>query len=86
MPFEEIVKELEKQDAVIDKAQQTKKELYQKLLDADTDLITVQYASKLLSVSVATIYNKINNGELTCKNIGSSKRVLKSEVLAINDR
>ena len=43
MPFEEIVKELEKQDAVIDRAQQTKKELYQKLLDADTDLITVYY-------------------------------------------
>lgn len=85
MPLEEIIRELKKQDKIIDEAQQAKRNLYAQLDNADCEWISVQTASKLLGVSVGTIYNKINDGSLTVKNILSAKRVKKSEVLAIND-
>lgn len=88
MPVEEIIKELKKQDKIIDEALKTKRGLYEKLETVGTeeyDWISVQAAANILGVSVGTIYAKINNGSLTVKHILSSKRVRKSEVLAIND-
>ena len=85
MPFEEVIKEIKRQDKIIDEAQQKKKELYAELDNADCEWISVQTASRLLGVSTGTIYNKINDGSLTVKQILSAKRVKKSEVLAIND-
>lgn len=89
MPVEEIIKEIKKQDAIIDGAQAIKKGLYQKLLDAGTeefDLITVKEAARILDVSLATIYSKINNGQLRTRHICSSVRVYKSEILKIDDK
>jgi excisionase family DNA binding protein len=51
----------------------------------DFDLISVKEASRLLDVSVYTIYNKINAGELQTKRIGSVIRVYKSQLAKIND-
>ena len=89
MPVEEIIKELKKQDRIIDEAQKTKKELYQKLESAgkeDYDWISVQAAAKLIDVSVYTIYNKINRGALKTKHINSAIRVSKKEILQIDDK
>lgn len=89
MPVEEIIKELKKQDRIIDEAQKTKKELYQKLESAgkeDYDWISVQAAAKLIDVSVYTIYNKINSGTLKTKHINSAIRVSKKEILQIDDK
>ena len=89
MSVEEIIKELKKQDKIIDDAQKTKRELYAKLERAgneDYDWITVQTAARLIDVSVCTIYNKINAGSLKTKHIGSAVRVSKKEVLEIDDK
>lgn len=89
MPVEEIIKELSRQDKVIADALSTKQLLYEQLAKAGTedfDWITVQTASKILGVSVGTIYNKINAGELNIKRIKSSVRVSKKEIMAIDDR
>ena len=89
MPVEEIIRELKKQDKIIDEAQKTKRELYQKLESCgaeEYDWITVQAAAKLIDVSVYTIYNKINCGALKTKHIGSSIRVSKKEILEIDDK
>ena len=89
MPVEEIIKELRRQDKVINDALITKQSLYEQLVKAGTedfDWITVQTASKILGVSVGTIYNKINTGELNTKHINSSVRVSKKEILAIDDK
>lgn len=89
MPVEEIIKELKRQDKIIDEAQKTKRELYQKLESCgaeEYDWITVQAAAKLIDVSVCTIYNKINCGALKTKHIGSSIRVSKKEILEIDDK
>ncbi len=89
MPVEEIIKEIKRQDKIIDEAQKAKRSLYEKLEKAgseDYDWISVSQASKLINVSVYTIYTKINNGKLNTKYIGSSVRVRKSEVLAIDDK
>lgn len=88
MPVEEILKEIKRQDKIIDEAQKAKRSLYEKLENAgseDYDWISVQSAAKLIDVSVCTIYTKINNGKLNTKHICSSVRVSKSEVLAIDD-
>ena len=74
---------------LIDEAQKTKKELYQKLESAgkeDYDWISVQAAAKLIDVSVYTIYNKINSGALKTKHINSAIRVSKKEILQIDDK
>lgn len=89
MPVDEIIKEIEKQDKIIDEAQKVKKLLFQKLKNADKeafDWITVQAAANLLGVSICTIYNKINAGKLRTKHINSSIRVSKSEILEIDDK
>ena len=89
MPVEEIIKELKKQDRIIDDALKAKKELYEKLESAgkeDYDWISVQAAAKLIDVSVYTIYNKINAGALKTKHINSAIRVSKKEVLGIDDK
>lgn len=89
MPVEDIIKEIQKQDKIIDDAQKVKRGLYEKLESAgseDYDWISVQVAARLINVSVYTIYTKINNGKLKTKHIGSSIRVRKSEVLAIDDK
>lgn len=89
MPVEEIIKELKKQDRIIDEAQKTKKELYAKLETAGQEeygWISVKAAAKLIDVSVCTIYNKINCGALKTKHIGSSIRVSKKEILEIDDK
>ena len=89
MPVEEIIKELQRQDKVITDALVNKQSLYEQLAKAGTedfDWITVQTASKILGVSVGTIYNKINAGELNTKRIKTSVRVSKKEILAINDK
>ena len=89
MPVEEIIKEMQRQDKVINDALQTKQLLYEQLAKAGTedfDWITVQTASKILGVSVGTIYNKINAGELKTKHIKSSVRVSKKEIMEIDDK
>lgn len=89
MPVEEIIRELKKQDKIIDEAQKTKRELYQKLESCgaeEYDWITVQAAAKLIDVSVCTIYNKINSGALKTKHINSSIRVSKKQILEIDDK
>ena len=89
MPVEEIIKELKKQDRIIDDAQKVKKELYAKLESAgkeEYDWRTVQTAARLIDVSVYTIYNKINAGALKTKHIGSAVRVSKQEVMSIDDK
>lgn len=89
MPVEEIIKELKKQDRIIDDALKAKKELYAKLETAgkeDYDWISVQAAAKLIDVSVYTIYNKINSGTLKTKHINSAIRVSKKEILQIDDK
>ena len=89
MPVEEIVSEIRKQEKIINQAQKEKESLYQKLLDAGTedfDLITVKEAARILDVSLATIYSKINNGQLRTRHICSSVRVYKSEILKIDDK
>ena len=89
MPVEEIIKELSRQDKVIADALSIKQSLYEQLAKAGTedfDWITVQTASKILGVSVGTIYNKINAGELNTKRIKSSVRVSKKEIMAIDDK
>ena len=86
MPVEEIISEIRKQEKIINDAQKTKESLYQKLLNSgaeDFDLITVKEASRLLNVSLGTIYNRINAGELKTKKIGSAIRLFKSDILKI---
>lgn len=89
MPVEEIIKELKRQDQIIDEALKNKKELYAKLENAgkeEYDWISVKAAAKLIDVSICTIYNKINCGALKTKHIGSSIRVSKKEILEIDDK
>jgi len=84
MPVEEIVSEIRKQEKIINEAQRTKETLYQKLLNSGTedfDLISVKEASRILDVSLGTIYNQINSGYLRTKKIGSVIRVYKSDLL-----
>ena len=88
MPVEEIIKELKKQDKIISEAQKEKMKLYELLENAgaeEYDWITVQAAAKIIGVSICTIYNKVNAGELETKHIKSAVRVRKSEILKIND-
>lgn len=88
-PVEEIILEIKKQEKIINDAQKVKESLYQKILDSGTedfDLITVKEAARILDVSYGTIYNKINNGELRTRHIGSSVRLYKSQILEIDDR
>lgn len=88
MPVEEIISEIRKQERIINDAQKTKESLYQKLLNAGTedfDLISVKEASRILNVSLGTIYNKINANELRTKRIGSVIRVFKSDILQLNN-
>lgn len=89
MPVEEIISEIRKQERIINDAQKTKESLYQKLLNAGTedfDLISVKEASRILNVSLGTIYNKINANELRTKRIGSVIRVFKSDILQLGER
>ena len=89
MPVEEIISEIRKQEKIINDAQKTKESLYQKLLNSGTedfDLISVKEASRILGVSLGTIYNKINSGKLKTKRIGSVIRVFKSDILNLDDR
>lgn len=86
MPVEDIILEIRKQDRIIDEAQKAKRILFEELETADEEWISAKKAASLLSVSIGVIYNKINSGELETKNIGSTKRVRKSQVLAINDK
>ena len=84
MPVEEIVSEIRKQEKIINDAQKTKESLYQKLLNSGTedfDLISVKEAARILGVSLGTIYNKINTGDLKTKRIGTVIRVFKSDLL-----
>ena len=86
MPVEEIISEIRKQENIINEAQKTKESLYQKLLNSGTedfDLISVKEASRILGVSLGTIYNRINSGELKSKRIGSVIRVSKSDILKL---
>ena len=86
MPVEEIISEIRKQEKIINDAQKTKESLYQKLLNSGTedfDLISVKEASRILNVSLGTIYNRINNGELKSRKIGSVIRVSKSDLLKL---
>ena len=89
MPVEEIISEIRKQERIINDAQKTKESLYQKLLNAGTedfDLISVKEASRILNVSLGTVYNKINANELRTKRIGSVIRVFKSDILKLGER
>lgn len=84
MPVEEIVSEIRKQEKIINDAQKTKESLYQKLLNSGTedfDLISVKEAARILGVSLGTIYNRINTGDLKTKRIGTVIRVFKSDLL-----
>ena len=84
MPVEEIISEIRKQEQIINEAQKTKESLYQKLLNSGTedfDLISVKEASRILGVSLGTIYNRVNSGELRSFKIGTVIRVYKSDLL-----
>ena len=84
MPVEEIITAIRKQEEIINEAQKTKESLYQKLLNSGTedfDLISVKEASRILGVSLGTIYNRINNGELKSFRVGTVIRIKKSELL-----
>ena len=84
MPVEEIISEIRKQERIINDAQKTKESLYQKLLNSGTedfDLISVKEASRILGVSLGTVYNLVNSGELKSKRVGSVIRVFKSDIL-----
>lgn len=84
MPVEEIVTEIRKQEKIINEAQKAKESLYQQLLNSGTedfDFISVKEASRILDVSLGTIYNRINSGELKASRIGTLIRVSKSDLL-----
>ena len=84
MPVEEIITAIRKQEQIINEAQKTKESLYQKLLNSGTedfDLISVKEASRILGVSLGTIYNRVNSGELWSFKIGTVIRVYKSDLL-----
>lgn len=88
MSLEDIVREIRRQEKIINSAQAEKDRLYDKLLmsgDEDFDLISVKEASRLLGVSYGTVYNKVNSGELAHRRIGSAIRVFRSEVVKIDD-
>lgn len=88
-PVEEIISEIRKQERIINDAQKTKESLYQKLLNSGTedfDLISVKEASRILGVSLGTVYNKINSGEFKAKRIGTVIRVFKSDILGITEK
>lgn len=79
--FEEIIREIQKQERIINNAQKSKEELYQKLLSAkESNSLTVKQASELLNCSVGLIYKKINSGELKAQKIGSAIRVSKTDL------
>ena len=83
MQIEEIVKEIKRQERIINDAQKTKAELYEQLLETNEksfDLITVKQASKMLNVSVGLIYQKITSGELKAQRIGSAIRLSRKAV------
>ena len=83
MPVEEIISEIRKQENIINEAQKAKESLYQKLLNSGTedfDLISVKEASRILGVSLGTIYNRISAGEYKTKKIGTVIRVFKSDI------
>ena len=84
MPVEEIITAIRKQEQIINEAQKTKESLYQKLLNSGTedfDLISVKEASRILGVSLGTIYSRVNSGELRSFKIGTVIRVYKSDLL-----
>ena len=87
-PIEEIIKEIRKQERIINEAQKSKEQLYEQLLNNDDncfDSISVKQASRLLDVSQGLIYKKINSGELKARKIGSTIRVSKKEVLKLGE-
>ena len=84
MPVEEIITAIRKQEQIINEAQKTKESLYQQLLNSGTedfDLISVKEASRILGVSLGTIYNRVNSGDLRSFKIGTVIRVYKSDLL-----
>ena len=88
MPVEDIVARIRKQEKIINCAQREKERLYDELLKSGTeefDLVSVKEAARLLGVSLGTVYNKINAGTISSRRIGSAVRVLKSEVVKIDD-
>ena len=88
MPVEEIISEIRKQEKIINDAQRAKESLYQQLLNSGTedfDLVSVKEASRILNVSLGTVYNKINAGELKTKRIRNVIRLYKSDLVKIND-
>lgn len=50
------------------------------------DWISVSQASKILDISPAKIYSRVNSGKLTTRHIDSKVYVNKTEILAINDK
>lgn len=88
MPVEDIVGEIRKQERIINDAQKAKDRLYDELLAAGSkgyELMSVKEAARLLGVGVSTVYSRVNSGSLRAKRIGSSVRVYRDDVLAIND-
>jgi len=80
MPAEEIIKEIRKQEEIINEAQRKKAALYDELLGADFNLVSVKEAARLLNVSIPTVYNMINSGELEAKRIGGVIRINKANM------
>lgn len=54
--------------------------------DEQYDWISVKKAAALVDVSPVIIYNKINKGLLRSKHINSKTFVMRSEVVAIDDK
>lgn len=80
MPAEEIIKEIRKQEEIINNAQKRKNELYDELMGADFNLVSVKEAARLLNVSVPTVYNMVTSGELESKRIGGTIRINKNNL------
>lgn len=89
MPIEEIVEKIEVQKQVIQNALNETDRLVQELSNShyqEYDWVSVKKASKLLDISVNVIYNKIKDGKLEIKTIGTKKYVKRSEIVKINDK
>lgn len=90
MIVEQIIEEIEKQEDIIFRAMKEKRELLEKLKNADAenyDWASVAEGARLIRVSPAMVYNLVNTGKVQrVKHIGSKIFVSKKELMDIDDK